>query len=473
MGSRNESRTHTTTRLNIIQLTPGAGPMYCGNCLRDNGLVAALRQMGHQAMLAPLYLPLTLDEADQSAGTPVFLGGINVYLDQKFAFFRAAPSWLRRVLASRRLLQWAAGRAARTRPEKLGDLTLSMLRGEEGFQARELDDLSGWLKTQPKPDALCLSNALLIGLARRLKLDLKAPVVCMLQGEDSFLDSLPEPFRALCWQMLAQRVRDADLLVAPSRYFAELMGRRLGLAAGQVKVVYNGIRLDERPGALSAAADGRNGNIPPIPPIAPVRNALSAAPDGRNVTPVLGFFARMCPEKGLDLLVDAYVLLRKRGRVKGLKLKVGGSCGPRDAVLVETLRRRLRSAGLEGEAEFCPNLGREEKLAFLRSLSVFSVPARCGEAFGLYVIEALAAGVPVVQPRRGAFPELIEATGGGVLCQPEDPESLAQALETLLLAPEHARALGERGRKAVFEEFSAQRMAEGMLEVIQTLKREP
>lgn len=120
--------------MNLIQLTPGAGPMYCGNCLRDNGLVAALRQMGHQAMLAPLYLPLTLDEADQSAGTPVFLGGISVYLDQKFAFFRAAPSWLRRGLASRPLLRWAAGRAARTRPEERGELTLSMLRGEEGFQ---------------------------------------------------------------------------------------------------------------------------------------------------------------------------------------------------------------------------------------------------------------------------------------------------------------------------------------------------
>jgi glycosyltransferase involved in cell wall biosynthesis len=423
--------------------------MYCGNCLRDNGLVAALRQMGHQAMLAPLYLPLTLDEADQSAGTPVFLGGINVYLDQRFAFFRAAPSWLRRRLASRRLLQWAAGRAARTRPEELGELTLSMLRGEEGFQARELADLSGWLKTQPKPDALCLSNALLIGLARRLKLDLKAPVVCMLQGEDGFLDGLPEPFRAQCWQILAQRVRDADLLVAPSRYFAELMSRRLSLAAGQVKVVYNGIRLEERPHPPSAAADGKN--------------------EG----PVLGFFARMCPEKGLDLLVDAYVLLRRRGRLKGLKLKIGGSCGPRDAALVETLRGRLRSAGLEGEAEFCPNLSREQKLAFLRSLSVFSVPARCGEAFGLYVIEALAAGVPVVQPRSGAFPELIEATGGGVLCKPEDPESLAQALEPLLLAPEQARALGECGRQAVFEKFSARRMAAGMLEVIQALKREP
>jgi glycosyltransferase involved in cell wall biosynthesis len=431
--------------VNIIQLTPGAGPMYCGNCLRDNGLVAALRQMGHQATLAPLYLPLTLDEADQSAGTPVFMGGINVYLDQKFALFRAAPSWLRRRLASRRLLKWAAGRAARTRPEELGDMTLSMLRGEEGFQARELDDLTGWIKSQPKPDALCLSNALLIGLARRLKLDLRAPVLCMLQGEDGFLDSLPEPFRASCWQTLAQRVRDADLLVAPSKFFAELMSRRLGLAPGQVKVVYNGIKLQEGPSAPSGAGDGKNRD------------------------PVLGFFARMCREKGLDLLVDAYILLRKRGQLKGLRLKIGGSCGPRDAALVETLKGRLRSAGLEGEAEFCPNLSLAEKLAFLRSLSVFSVPARCEEAFGLYVIEAMAAGVPVVQPRSGAFPELIEATGGGVLCKPADPESLAEAIEGLLLAPERARALGECGRKAVMAQFSAKRMAEGMLEVIERL----
>ncbi|HXP62203.1 MAG TPA: glycosyltransferase family 4 protein [Dongiaceae bacterium] len=431
--------------MNFIQLTPGAGLMYCGNCLRDNGLVAALRQMGHQAILTPLYLPLTLDEADQSAGTPVFLGGINVYLDQRFALFRSAPSWLRRRLASRRLLAWAAGRTARTRPEELGELTLSMLRGDEGFQARELRDLCGWLKTQPKPDALCLSNALLIGLARPLKLDLKAPVLCMLQGEDGFLDSLPEPFRARCWQVLAQRVRDADALVAPSRFFAELMSRRLGLPDGHVKVVYNGIRPDQAPPAPSAPGGGRNG------------------------TPVLGFFARMCSEKGLDLLVEAYVRLRKRGRVKGLRLKVGGSCSPRDAVLVETLKERLRSAGLETDTEFCPNLSREEKLAFLRSLSVFSVPARCTEAFGLYLLEALAAGVPVVQPRSGAFPELIEATGGGMLCEPADPESLAQALETLLLAPERARALGESGRRAVFERFSARRMAEGMLEVIAAL----
>ncbi len=446
--------------MHLIQLTPGAGPMYCGNCLRDNGLVAALRQMGHQALLAPLYLPLTLDEADQSGGTPILMGGISVYLAQKLPFFRAAPAWVRRALAGPRLLRWAAGRAARTRAEDLGELTLSMLRGEAGRQARELDDLTAWLKTQPKPDAICLSNALLIGLARRLKSELAAPVLCMLQGEDSFLDQLPEPARSACWQTLSQRAADADLLVAPSRYFAETMCRRLGLPAARVRVVYNGIGLDgygaekigDARGLAPGAGEGPGGSVP-------------------GAAPVLGFFARMCREKGLDLLVEAYLLLRQRGRLKDLKLRVGGSYGPGQAPLVGSLKARLRAAGVAGDVEFCPNLSHGQKCDFLRSLSVFSVPARYGEAFGLYVLEAMAAGVPVVQPRSGAFPELVAATGGGVLCEPGDPSSLAQAIESLLLAPAEARTLGRRGRQAVFEKFSARAMAQGMIEAVEGMKR--
>ena len=154
--------------------------MYCGGCLRDNALVAALRKLGHEVLMVPLYLPLTLDEEDQSAGTPIFFGGINVYLEQKAALFRGAPGWLHDLFASRPLLQWAAGRAAKTRAADLGELTLSMLRGEAGNQAREIEELIAWLKTQPKPDVLCLSNALLIGMARRLKADLGVPVACAL-----------------------------------------------------------------------------------------------------------------------------------------------------------------------------------------------------------------------------------------------------------------------------------------------------
>src|SRR3954468_2697699 len=127
--------------MTIVQITPGAGDMFCGNCFRDNALVAELRAQGHDVTMIPLYLPLTLDEEDQSAGMPVFFGGINVYLEQKFALFRRAPNWLRRCLSSEGMLRWAAGRTAKTRASDVGDLMISMLRGEEGRQARELEEL--------------------------------------------------------------------------------------------------------------------------------------------------------------------------------------------------------------------------------------------------------------------------------------------------------------------------------------------
>ena len=230
--------------MNIIQLTPGAGAMFCGNCFRDNALVRALRKMGHEVTMMPLYLPLTLDEEDQSAGTPIFFSGINVYLEQKSAFFRSAPDWIHNLFTSRPLLRWAGSKAAKTRAADLGDLTLSMLRGEEGNQARELDELIGWLQQGAnRPDIICLSNALLIGMARRLKSDLSVPVVCTLQGEDSFLDALPSSHREVCWQTLAERAAAVDAFIAPSHYFADLMSERLNLPPRRVYVIHNGIDL--------------------------------------------------------------------------------------------------------------------------------------------------------------------------------------------------------------------------------------
>src|SRR4029453_316409 len=186
--------------MNIVQITPGAGGMYCGNCFRDNALVAALRKLGHSTLMVPLYLPMTLEEEDQSAGTPIFFSGVNVYLEQKSALFRHAPDWLHHLLESPKLLKWAAGKAAKTRPKDVGDITISMLRGEGGHQARELDELITWLKQQRPPDVICLSNALLVGMVRKLKQELRSPVVCMLQGEDYFLDSLPETHRDMAWK---------------------------------------------------------------------------------------------------------------------------------------------------------------------------------------------------------------------------------------------------------------------------------
>jgi glycosyltransferase involved in cell wall biosynthesis len=430
--------------MNIVHITPGAGGMYCGICLRDNTLVATLRKMGHHATMVPLYLPLTLDEEDQSAGTPIFFSGINVYLEQKSALFRETPNWFHQLMAARPLLKWAGSKAAKTRPESLGDLTLSMLRGEEGFQARELDELISWLRTQPKPDVICLSNALLVGMARKLKSELGAAVVCMLQGEVDYLDALLPEYRAQCWKLLSERAKDVDLFGAASRYFGDLMSQRLGLTPERVKVVYSGINFD-------GYGDS---------------HASSPA------APVLGYFARMCPEKGLDTLVEAYIQLRQRNRINNLRLRIGGGCGAGNEPFVNSLRQRLGDSGYLNDVEFLPNVDRAAKVKFLQSLSVFSVPVRCTEAFGLYVVEAMAAGVPVVQPRTGAFPELIEATGGGITYQ-GDSNALATALEELLSNPERAHSLGHTGRQAALEKFSAEAMARTTLDFYQEAVSSP
>jgi glycosyltransferase involved in cell wall biosynthesis len=138
---------------------------------------------------------------------------------------------------------------------------------------------------------------------------------------------------------------------------------------------------------------------------------------------------------------------------------------------VAGLRRRLESAGVGGDVEFHPNVERATKLALLRSFSVFSVPAHYGEAFGLYLLEAWATGLPVVQPRTAAFPELLEATGGGVLVAAGDASALADGIESLVLDPERATRLGESGRHAVQSGYSDRRMVDRAIQVLETVQQ--
>lgn len=423
--------------MNIVQITPGAGSMYCGNCFRDNALVAELRRQGHDTIMIPLYLPMTLEDYDQSTGTPIFFGGINVYLEQKFPWLRSMPEWLHKKLSAPGLLKWAGGRAAKTRAADVGDLTLSMLRGEEGNQARELEQLVDWLRTQPKLDVISLSNALLVGLTRKIKQGLKVPVVCMLQGEDYFLDSLPDKYRAANWEMLADRAREVDLFVAPTKYFADRMSSRLKIPSDKIQVVHNGMDLA-----------GYKLAVPQNPP-------------------VIGYFARMCMEKGLHTLVDAFIMLRERGKVLRAKLRVGGGMGPSDEAFVEGLKNRLASAGLANEVEWAPNLTKEQKQNFFTKLSILSVPAIFGEAFGLYLIEAWAAGVPTVQPPVAAFPELTEASRGGVIARSASAADLAEAMESLLLDEARRLACARQARAAVEARFSSRSMADGILKAFQ------
>lgn len=422
-----------------MQLTPGAGGMFCGACMRDNALAAALRKLGHEVSLVPLYTPLTLDEP---AGMEerIFFGGVNVFLQQKSALFRHTPEWLDRPLDNPKLLRTAASLAVKTKPEELGELTISMLRGEEGRQAKELEKLIAWLIARPGADVLCLSNILLAGLARRLREALRVPVVCTLQGEDFFLDGLPQPQRAQAWELLSQRAADITAFISVSRYYGGVMRGRLNLPEGKVHAVHNGIDL--------------SGYGPPPRQPAP---------------PTVGYLARLAPEKGLRTLVAAFKVLRRRSKVPGLRLRIAGSLTLGDKSFVEEISADLKQSGLSRDVDLLPNLDRQQKISFLQSLTVFSVPAVYGESFGLYVLEALACGVPVVQPRHGPFPEILEATGGGVLCAPGNAEDLAAKLEELLLDEPRRTALGMAGRRRVFADFSIERAARDVAQVLQSV----
>jgi len=406
--------------MRILQLTPGTGNYYCGSCLHDNSLVRALRSRGHDVLMVPLYLPHMTDERSETAGTPIFLGGISVFLEQKYPVFRHMPDWLNRLFSSPALLRFASEFAGMTSARDLGESAVSMLQGSESRQAGEVERLITWLRTQPPADVICLSNSLLSGLARRLKEEFRVPIVCTLQGEDSFLDSLPEPYRQQSWDLLARRCADIDHFVAVSHYFGSLMTRRLHLAPDRVTVIHPGIEVKHFQPA-------------------------SEFPD----PPVIGFLARMHPGKGLGTLVDAFLQLE----MPSVRLHIAGAMTGQDGSFVRSLQKRLPRG-----VEFLPNLDLPAKRDFLSGLTVLSVPATYGEALGLYVLEAWAAGLPVVQPRHGAFPELVEITGGGLLCAPDDPAALAASLRQLLRDPAAARRMGEAGRRAVQSDFSTDAM---------------
>ncbi|MFL6292359.1 MAG: glycosyltransferase family 4 protein [Thermoanaerobaculia bacterium] len=425
--------------MRIAYIAAGAANMYCGSCLHDNTLAAALQKMGHEVALVPTYTPLRTDAPGVSLDR-VFFGALNVYLQQKAAAFRHTPGAFDWLLDRPGLIQRAARLGASTDPTELGDLTYSILQGEEGFQAKELAKLVAWLRDDFRPDVVHLTNSMFAGFARSLKRELGMPVLCSLQGEDLFLDQLGEPWKTRVRELLRERARDIDAFQVNSAWYADTMAGYLGVDRDRMSVVPLGLVLQ-----------GHDGE-----------------PREQNDPPVVGYLARICPEKGLHVLVEAFRLLE--GRVR---LRVAGYLGERDRRYLEDLEARIAGWGLAGSYERVGEVDRPEKIRFLQSLDVLSVPTVYRDPKGLFVLEALANGVPVVQPRHGAFPELIEATGGGLLVEPESPGELARGIGALLRDPALRRELGRRGREAVHARFHDRAEAEATVRVYERLLAAP
>ncbi len=416
--------------------------MYCGSCLRDNALATELLRQGHDVTLLPLYTPTLTDEPNVSTDK-VFFGGISVYLEQRSAIFRHTPRWIDRLWDSKFALKAAARRSIAVDPGSLGELTISMLKGGNGNQRKEIAKLLDWLKTQARPDVVDLQNSMLSSLAAPIKEVLGSPVCSTLQGEDHFIENLSDPYKSEALGLMRENSRHIDAFIAVSEYYADFMAGFLRVPRAKIHVVPLGINL----------TDYR------------VKDNNSHEEVFR-----IGYFARIAPEKGLHVLAEAYRKLRKRDGFGPARLDVAGYLAPEHKPYLREIERQMKDAGLAQEFHYHGALDRDAKLRFFHQIDVQSVPATYPEPKGLSVLEAMASGVPVIQPRWGSFTEMVENTEGGLLVEPKDSDSLAEELYSLWRNPERARDIGRQGARGVHQHYSVANMAERALQVYASLR---
>ncbi|MBE0655524.1 MAG: glycosyltransferase family 4 protein [Bacteroidales bacterium] len=423
--------------MKILHIIPGSGgSFYCGNCLRDSKYVEALRKSDHKVVKLPMYLPLFADEHDISREIPVFYGAISIYLKQLFPIFRKAPRWFDNLLNSKPMLNLAAHYAGSTRAKGLEEMTISMLLGEEGQQKEELDTMVNWIGDNCSPDIIHLSNALLLGLAHRLKEKLNVPVVCSLQDEDVWADVMSPRSRKKVWDLMSEQSEHVAAFISVSDYFAGEMKKHIHIPDEKLFSVHIGLYPEDYEFILPSKKP-------------------------RNI----GFVSRMCEENGLDILVDAFILLKKKSDFQDVKLVLtGGSTGD-DKKFLAAIRKKLQNTGLQNQVEFHIDFEEKGLREYFKKVSLISVPVRKGEAFGIYLLESMASGIPVVQPSLGAFPEITGLAGGGVIYEPNQPEILAESLMQLLSDPEKMDRLSLAGLKGVKEHFHLSMQADKMLEV--------
>jgi glycosyltransferase involved in cell wall biosynthesis len=427
--------------MKIINIVPGfGGTFYCGNCLRDSVLVKTLRSSGHDSVTLPIYLPLTTAGNPIQTDTPVFYGAVNIYLKQNYPLFRHMPLWLEHIFDLGPVLRFAASKAGSTRASGLDEMTISMLRGSEGFQNEELQQLINYLKHHEKPDVVHLSNALLLGLAEKLKTELNTKVVCSLQDEDQWVDAMTPAYREKIWKLMAEKARYVDAFIAVSDFYAGVMKKNMNLPDEKVHTIHIGVD----PSVYKVFSPSLN-------------------------PPTIGYLSRMCEENGLGILIDAFIELKGKKGFEDARLRLTGGMTGDDKRFINKQLRKLKNKNLLKDVEFMHEFRPETLDVFFDGLSVLSVPVLAGEAFGLYQMESLSSGIPVIQPSLGAFPEIIKITGGGKTYSPNNGKTLADALAEVLGNPSLLEQMSRNGRASVENHFNNQILTDKMIRVYEQI----
>lgn len=418
-------------------ITGSGGSFYCGNCYRDMLYVRAIRKVpGIIAKAVPLYLPPDRSASGGGFEKEVFFGAISMFLREKVKIFRNMPAFMDKIVDAMPLLRIAATQAGATRTEGFEELTLSMIEGDNAFRKHEVDRLVRFLTSDGKPDIIHLSNALILGLARQLKQRLDIKVVCSLLNEDDWIDEMAEPYRSNAWKMIAKEAVYVDKFITPSRYSKELFKRKTGLDGDNITIVPLGFDPE-----------------------------VSVTENNDKRDPALGYFSRVNSHNGFDKLVDAFIEIRSKDLVPGLTLNVcGGYTGDDKPFLSEQIQK-IKSSGLKSAVRIFPEFIGDKKQEFFRSVDVISVPVRKYDGYGLYLLEANGAGIPVVQPDTGAFPEILEMTGGGIIYSPDNHYSLVSTLVKILNDREQQKILGERGRTNVRQKLSLGEMSKKLSDI--------
>ncbi len=409
--------------------------MYCGACASDMAVARAVSALGHEMTVLPLYMPLRVEGDRSAVSEQVFLGGINAWLQQVWPGFRRLPRFMARALDNPALLNGISGFAVRTKPSDLGPMTVSVLQGRDGRQRAELDRLVEFLKSQAPPDVISITNSLLSGMAPALRERFDAPIICGVQGEDTFLQGMPERYRDQSLALVRENAAAIDLFVAPCESYAAKMSGLLEVAPERVAVV--------RPG-LDVAAYRRRRPRP--------REAFT-----------VGYLSVITPRKGLRLLVEAVGKLVADGR--DVRLAVAGK--PLDDAYWRQVKRDA-NRDLGDRFERLGEVDLAGKIKFLHGISAFCQPSVVPEVRGMTALEAMATGAPIITPDEGVFPELLESCGGGVGFQSGDASSLARAIAGLMDDLDAADAMGESGRAGVAELHSEEVAGARMLEVCLT-----
>jgi glycosyltransferase involved in cell wall biosynthesis len=375
----------------VIFLTAGAAGMYCGSCLHDNLLANEMIALGHDCVLQPVYTPIRTD-VKSIARQQVFFGGIQIYLIDRFPWLAKVPRWFWKPLNSPSVIRFITRRASSTDAQSLGHLAVTMLIADQGPLVDEVVRLVDWIDSE-RPDKVILTNLLIGGFLPMLSHRLPSTErIVLLQGDDIFIDFLPSPYRERVIDRLKLLIKHVDRLIVNSQFYADLMSSLLGVPAHRFEIMP--LSID-----TSSFAD--------IRPSRPNSDSFR-----------IGYLARIAPEKGFDVLVDAFIELAKTDAT--IRLEAAGYLAKTNERYLQTQVDKIRDAGLSNRFRYWGEVSAMQKKEFFASIDVLSVPTRYHDPKGLFLLESMASGVPVVQPSHGAFTQLIHQTGGGLLYRSVD-----------------------------------------------------